>query len=239
MVRPSLAGTRSDRRGSVANQAAASDKFPSVIDGRNAMLRCQGDEPVATLEQEWIRTNQKRTGAVLNLQATLSRPAWADAGFRWYAAAGRRRRPAAAGCRQGRPDWTGRPVATERRGDAEPPRYRERGEDLRLAAAARHPPGAAARRPDAAVRRPAQNECRRAPVRSARHLVPADWRRHWRVRPGPGLPPMSGRQAPSRPRSYRFLCACAAAMLSRPSRPYARAARWFHRCPAAAQGSAC
>ena len=69
--------------GSVANQAAASDKFPSVIDGRNAMLRCQGDEPVATLEQEWIRTDQKHTGAVLNLQATPSRPAWADAGFRW------------------------------------------------------------------------------------------------------------------------------------------------------------
>ena len=68
--------------GFVANQAAASDKFPSVIDGRNAMLRCQGDELVATLEQEWIRTDQKHTGAVLNLQATPSRPAWADAGFR-------------------------------------------------------------------------------------------------------------------------------------------------------------
>jgi len=134
-------------------------------------------------------------------QATPSRPAWADAGFRWYAAAGRRRRAAAAGCRQGGPDWTGRLAAAERRGDSEPPRYRQRGEELRLAAAPRHPPGAAARRPDAAVCRPAQNECRRAPVRSARHLVPADWRRHWRVRPGPGLPPMSGREAPSRPRS--------------------------------------
>ena len=193
--------------------------------------------PVATLEQEWIRTDQKHTGAVLNLRATPSRPAWADAGFRWYAAAGRRRRPAAAGCRQGRPDWTGRPAATERRGGAEPPRYRERGAELRLAAADRHPPGAAAPRPDAAVCRPAQNECPRAPVRSARHLVSADWRRHWRVRPGPGFPPISD-EVPSRPRSNRSLSACAAATLSGPSRPYARAARRERRYSAPAQGSA-
>src|SRR5262249_56433282 len=108
------------------------------------MLSCEGDEPVGTLEQEWIRTDQKHTGAVLNLRATPSRPAWADAGFRWYAAAGRRRRPGAAGCRQGRPDWTGRPAATARRGDAEPPRYPERGEGVRLALSAPRQPGAAA-----------------------------------------------------------------------------------------------
>src|SRR5262249_7056899 len=155
------------------------------------MLRCQGDEPVATLEQEWIRTDQKQPGAVLNRRATPCRRAGADVGFRWDAAAGRRRRPGAAGCRQGRPDWTGRPAATERRGDAEPPRYRERGEELRLAAAARHPPGAAAPRPDAAVCPPAQNEGRRAPVRSARHLVPARWRRQWRGAPGAGAPAAS------------------------------------------------
>src|SRR5258708_37445118 len=115
------------------------------------MLRCQGDEPVATLEQEWIRTDQKHTGAVLNLQATPSRPAWADAGFRWYAAAGRRRRPAAAGCRQGQPDWIGRLAATERRGGAEPPRDPEGGEELRSAGAARPPPGAPARPPAPAL----------------------------------------------------------------------------------------
>src|SRR5262245_9223901 len=201
------------------------------------MLRCQGDEPVATLEQEWIRTDQKHTGAVLNLRATPSRPAWADAGFRWYAAAGRRRRPGAAGCRQGRPDWTGRPAATARRADAEPPRYPERGEELR-SLAARYPPGAAAHRPDAAVYRSAQNECRQAPVRSARHLVPADWRRHWRVPPGPGFPPMPGHEGPSRSR-YRPLCAWVGAMLSRPSHPYARAARRSRRYPAVTQGSAC
>ena len=137
-------------------------------------------------------------------QATLSRLAWADAGFRWYAAAPPRRRPAAAGCRQGRPDWTGRPAATERRGNAEPPRHPERWKELRESAAApRHPPGAAARRPDAAVCRPAQNECRRAPVRSA---VPADWRRHWPVVSGArvaraGGSTLKGRTVPPKYRS--------------------------------------
>src|SRR5262249_56765294 len=88
-------------------------------------------------------------------QATPPRPAWADAGFRWYAAAGRCRRPAAAGCRQGRPDWTGRPAATEHRGDAERPRYRERGEELRLAGGGPPPPGAAAPPARPAALRPA------------------------------------------------------------------------------------
>src|SRR5260370_34529317 len=92
-------------------------------------------------------------------------------GFRWYAAAGRRRRPAAAGCRQGRPDWTGRPAATERRGDAEPPRYRERGEELRLAAAARHPPGAAARPPDAGGWPAAPEEAPRPPGPRSPHVA--------------------------------------------------------------------
>jgi hypothetical protein len=170
-------------------------------------------------------------------------------------AAGRRRRPAAAGCRQEPPDWTGRredaaagwrrspdrspPAAAERRRHAAPPRCRQCGEERRLAAAARHRPDAAARWSDGPVRRPAQKECRSGPVRSAHHLVPADWRRHWRVRPGPELPQIAGREAPSRPRSYRSLCACAAATLSRPLRPYARAARRERRYPAAALGSAC
>jgi len=84
------------------------------------------------------------------------------------------RRPAAADVDRG--DRTGleRPAATECRGNAEAPRHPERGKELRyIGGGGPESAWRGARRPTRLYGRPAQDECRRAPVRSARHLVPA------------------------------------------------------------------
>src|SRR4051794_32481222 len=41
----------------IAYEPAVSDEFPSVIDGRDAMLRRKCNKPATALEQKWIGTN--------------------------------------------------------------------------------------------------------------------------------------------------------------------------------------
>ena len=52
--------------GSIANQAAAGDGLAGGIHGRDAMLRCQGNKLFGTLEQEWIRADQKQPCVLLD-----------------------------------------------------------------------------------------------------------------------------------------------------------------------------
>src|SRR5204863_10046555 len=53
----------------IAYEPAFSDEFPSVIDGRDAMLRRKCNKPATALEQEWIGTNEKQPSALLDDQA--------------------------------------------------------------------------------------------------------------------------------------------------------------------------
>jgi hypothetical protein len=52
--------------GSVTDQPSARNAFQGGLDGREAMPSSQGNQPVGTLEQEWIRADQKRPGAALD-----------------------------------------------------------------------------------------------------------------------------------------------------------------------------